>query len=157
MNSLRTRHIAALIGRILLSCVFLVSAYAKITEWSASEHMMAAKGIPAVPLALGLAVLIELLGGLSILTGLYSRFSALIVFLYLIPVTLTFHDFWAMPPAMRSIQLVNFLKNLAIMGGLLQLYSFGPGRYAFGRDRLEYSEADKARARTETPAPTGVR
>jgi putative oxidoreductase len=158
MNSLRTRDIMALLGRILLCCIFLVSAYAKITEWSASEQMMAAKELPAVPLLLGTAIAIELLGGLSILTGLFARQAALIIFLYLIPVTLIFHNFWDQGPASQPMQLVNFLKNLAIMGGLLELFSFGPGRHSFGSDRYEYpAERERTRVPAETQSATGVR
>jgi putative oxidoreductase len=158
MNSLRTRYIVALLGRILICTVFLVSAYAKITEWTASEHMMAAKGLPMVPFLLGAAIVIELLGGLAILTGYRARLAALVVFLYLIPVTLVFHNFWAQGPAVQPLQLVNFLKNLAIMGGLLEIYAFGPGPFSLGPDRYAYpDEREFARTRSETPTPTAIR
>lgn len=157
MHSLRIRHSLALIGRILLCCVFLVSAYAKITEWSASVQMMAAKGIPAASVFLATAIVIECLGGLAILTGFKAKQAALIVFLYLIPVTFLFHNFWEQGPAAQPMQLVNFLKNLAIMGGLLQLAAFGPGKFAIGKDRNEYREdTDSNRQRAETPIKTGV-
>ncbi len=131
---------AALAGRILLSIIFIVSACAKIMEWNGTVHMMAAKGLPFPAVLLGISTAIELIGGLAMLLGLYSRLSATIVFLYLIPVTLIMHNFWSVPASQMNIQLVNFLKNLAIMGGLLFLSGFGPGRFALGREKYLYDE-----------------
>ena len=131
----RNTHTIALIGRILLSCIFLVSAYAKLADWSSSVQMMEAKGIPAASFLLLLAVIIEGLGGLAILTGLFARAGATALFFYLIPVTVIFHSFWDLADAQRNIQLVSFLKNLSIMGGLALLSAFGPGRLSIGRER----------------------
>jgi putative oxidoreductase len=131
----RNTHTFALLGRILLSCIFLVSAYAKVADWSSSVQMMEAKGIPGASILLLLAVLIEAIGGLMILTGFFARIGATALFLYLIPVTIIFHSFWDVGDVQRNIQLVSFLKNLAIMGGLAMLSAFGPGRISFGRDR----------------------
>ena len=66
-------------------------------------------------------------GGLALLLGFHTRAAALLLFLYLIPTTLVFHNFWAYPPEQQQLQMIMFLKNLAIMGGLGMLVSFGPG------------------------------
>lgn len=147
----RSSHAITLIGRILISCIFLVSAYAKVAEWNSSVQLMAAKGLPAPAALLAVALLIEALGGLSILTGLFARAAAWMLFLYLIPVTLIFHSFWDVGAAQQSIQLVNFLKNLAIMGGLALLAANGPGRISVGGERYFYDETapiDATRATT---------
>jgi len=137
-----------------MSCIFLVSAYAKLAEWNGSVQMMQAKGLPAPAALLAVAVLIEGLGGLAILTGLFARAAAWTLFLYLIPVTLVFHSFWNVGMAQQNMQLVNFLKNLAIMGGLALLATYGPGRLSIGRERYFYDNAadlDASRNRAEAP------
>jgi putative oxidoreductase len=152
MTIYRSSHTVALTGRILLSCIFLVSAYAKLTEWNSTVGMMEAKGLPAAPALLVVALLIEGLGGLSILTGLFARAGAWVLFLYLIPVTIVFHSFWDVGAAQQNIQLVSFLKNLSIMGGLLLLAANGPGRFSIGSERRFYDGValDASRERTET-------
>lgn len=149
----RSSHTVALIGRILLSCIFLVSAYAKLAEWNGSVQMMQAKGLPFATTLLVLAVAIEGLGGLAILTGFYARAGAWALFLYLIPVTIVFHSFWDVGPAQQNMQLVSFLKNLSIMGGLALLATYGPGRLSLGRERYLYGDdaTDAAPTRAETP------
>jgi putative oxidoreductase len=142
-------------ARVLLSCIFLVSAYAKITEWSGSVHMMESKGLPAAAVLLFLAIAVEALGGLSVLTGFCARAGAWALFAYLIPVTLIFHSFWDVGPAQMNVQLVSFLKNLALMGGLALLGTYGPGRMSIGPERHFYgeeSEADTANRRVEAQA-----
>ena len=67
----------SLVGRILLSSIFLLSALGKITGWSATAGYMASKGMPLVPFFLAAATLVELAGGLSLLTGFQARRGAL--------------------------------------------------------------------------------
>ncbi len=117
----------ALFGRILMSVIFLISGWAKLTHWTGTESFMTAYGMPAVPLLLAGAVLVEILGGLALLLGWQTRAAALILFLYLIPTTLIFHHFWSVPSAEQQTQLTNFLKNLAILGGLLTVTAWGAG------------------------------
>jgi putative oxidoreductase len=122
----------SLAGRILLSAIFIISGVGKIADWSGTEAAMSAQGMSAVPFFLTLAVFIEVAGGLALLLGWHTRISALVLFLYLIPVTLTFHNFWAYSGLTRHMQTINFLKNLAIMGGLLEFCAIGA--YAMSMD-----------------------
>ena len=125
-------RVAPLAGRVLLSLIFLFSGAGKVMNWSDTAGFMAAKGMPAVPLFLFLAIVFELGGGLSVLTGYQARIGAFALFLYLIPTTLIFHNFWAVAGAQHQMQLVNFMKNLAIMGGLLTLAAHRPGPLSLG-------------------------
>jgi putative oxidoreductase len=127
--------IVALFGRILLSLVFIMGGVGKITGFSYEEGMVAAKHFPLPAVALAIALLIELVGGLAILTGLFARITAWIVFLYMIPTTLMFHNFWAMQGADRIDTMIHFQKNIAIMGGLLLLATFGAGAYSIDSAR----------------------
>jgi putative oxidoreductase len=124
---------APLLGRILLAHIFLVSGAAKVFDWSGTEAQMAAKGIPLVPLLHVGALLCELGGGLALLAGYRARWAALALFLFLIPTTVLFHNFWAATPAEQIHQLDNFMKNLAIMGGLALVMAFGPGPISVDR------------------------
>ena len=87
--------IVPLFARILLSVVFILGGIGKIFAFSLEEGFVAAKHLPLPAVALGVALIIELVGGLAILAGLYTKFTAWIVFLYMIPTTFLFHNFWA--------------------------------------------------------------
>lgn len=113
------------VGRILLAIIFIISGFNKISGWDGTLGYMASKGLPMTEVLLGLTILIELGGGLMIALGLYARFAAFVIFLFLIPVTLIFHPFWADPEEMNT-----FLKNVAIMGGMLYIVTFGSGAYS---------------------------
>jgi putative oxidoreductase len=74
------------------------------------------------------AMLTELVGGLSLLLGYKARLGALLLFLFLIPVTLTFHSFWTYTdPKEQQDNMLFFMHNLTLMGGLLLVMTFGPG------------------------------
>jgi putative oxidoreductase len=119
--------IVPLIGRILISAVFILASIGKIAAFSMEEGFVASKHLPLPAVALGIAMIIELVGGLAILVGLYTRFTAWIVFVYMIPTTFLFHNFWTMQGAAYQDNMLHFEKNLAIMGGLLILAAFGAG------------------------------
>jgi len=119
--------IAPLFGRILMSLVFVFSGISKVLAFHAMTDMAQAKGMPFPALAIGGAAAIEILGGLAVLSGFHARIAAWILFAFLIPTTLIFHNFWAQQGAARVDNQAHFLKNLAIMGGLLLLATFGAG------------------------------
>src|SRR5437868_8446610 len=83
-----------LLGRILLSVIFLLSGVMKILHWDQTATSMAEHGMPAVPVFLALAILVEIGGGLLILLGFHTSWGALALAAFLVPVTLTFHHFW---------------------------------------------------------------
>lgn len=123
-----------LLGRILLSQIFILSGWHKITGFDQTAAYMASKGMVLVPVFLVLAILIELGGGLMLLLGWHARWAALAFFLFLIPVTLIFHAFWAADPAQLQSQTINFMKNLSIMGGMLYVFAYGSGPLSLRRD-----------------------
>lgn len=125
-----------LIGRIMLAGIFLISGIAKLVHPAGAVGYMQSQGIPYANLLVYVAGLVEVVGGLCVLTGLMTRVASLMLFLFLIPTTLIFHDFWTMSGTERVSQMANFMKNLAVMGGLLVLMAHGAGRYAL--DRLHH-------------------
>lgn len=118
--------LTALVGRILLSLIFLWSGISKITGFHGVAAMMAER-MPYATALLMVAIVIEIGGALMIILGWRARLAGWVLFLYLIPVTLVFHAFWHAPPAMAYDQMIHFWKNIAIMGGLLMVAGQGPG------------------------------
>ncbi len=119
-----------LLSRICLSAVFIASGINKIFNYDETIQYMASKGLTYLPFMYTGAVIVELIAGLCLLAGIKTRLSALILLLFLIPTTYLFHDFWNVSPEAYRLQLIMFMKNLAIAGGLLALMSTGGGRLA---------------------------
>ena len=118
-----------LIGRLLITLVFLASAATKIMYWNGSADLVATK-LPMPSLMLGASAAVEILGSLCLLLGFQARIAAFIVFLYLLPTTFIFHDFWNMQDGLRADNKMHFLKNLAVMGGLLMVSAYGAGKWS---------------------------
>ncbi len=118
------------VGRCLLSLIFVAIAVGKVTGWSGFSEYMGSKHLVAVPVLLTLSMAVEFAGGLSVLIGWRARYGALLLLVYLIPVTAIFHNFWALQGMQAQIEVVNFLKNVSIMGGLALIVAFGPGPYS---------------------------
>jgi putative oxidoreductase len=121
---------AALVGRILLAAIFIVSGFGKIVGWAGTAGYMASKGLPLVPLLLAATIAVELGGGILLAIGFKARWAALALFLFMIPTTLIFHGFWGVDAATAQAQQIHFMKNVAIMGGMLMVWAFGPGAYS---------------------------
>jgi len=120
---------AALVGRILLALIFILSGYGKITAFAVTSAYMTSKGVPFAEVLAALSIAVELGGGLAIVFGWKAREAAILIFLWMIPVTLMFHNPLGLDPAMAKQQMIHLEKNLSIMGGLLVLFAFGPGRF----------------------------
>lgn len=118
---------APLLGRIGLSAIFLLSGINKISNWEQTAQLMQAAGVPLVPLFLVGAIVLELAGGLSVLMGFHARLGAALLIFFLIPATLIFHNFWVLQGQEQQMQMIMFLKNLAILGGLLLIVGLGAG------------------------------
>lgn len=115
------------IARVCIASVFIWAAAGKIFAYDMNVQYMASKGFTMIPFFLISAAVIELLGGLSLILGYKSRLGALILLLFLIPTTIIFHDFWTLEGAAQFPEQVNFMKNLAIFGGLLYVMVYGTG------------------------------
>lgn len=117
-------------GRILVALIFLWSGIGKIGGFAGTAGYMASKGLPMVEVLLALTIVIEVGGSLMLIVGWKARWAAAVMFLWMIPVTLVFHNFWAVPPAEVMNQQINFMKNLSIMGAMLYILAFGAGPYS---------------------------
>jgi putative oxidoreductase len=119
-----------LLGRVLLMILFVLYGWSKLTGFSATVGYMAAEGAPFPPLSAAVALLMELVVGLAIIAGFYTRPLAFLLALYTLATALIGHHFWTMADAARAGAAINFYKNISIMGGLFLLCVTGPGRYS---------------------------
>ena len=127
------RPTTALIGRILIGAIFIVSGIAKLTDTAGTAGYMDMVGIPYAHQLAIVAGIAELLGGVALVFGFLTRLAALGLILFMIPTTLLFHAFWNMEGAEAKTQMVNFMKNLAIIGGLMTVFAFGPSRFSIDK------------------------
>jgi len=133
--------LVSFIGRLLIVYIFATSGLAKIFDWSGNVQYMSTRHLPLIPVLLAIAMLIEVLGSICLVTGLYARAAAFIMFLYLTTVTVLFHNYWAFSGMLAGTQETHFRKNLAIMGGLLMIAAQGPGKWALGRKSAKLDES----------------
>jgi putative oxidoreductase len=120
----------ALVGRILMAAIFLVSGFTKLTDPAGAIGYMTSSGIANADTLVYIAGAAEVAGGLSIALGLVTRIGALGLILLLAIISVTMHRFWGVPPEVAKMQMVQFTKNLAIMGGLFMVVAMGPGRFS---------------------------
>ena len=126
--------ILALLGRVLLASIFVYSGCGKITDFQGTAGYIASAGMPMPQvLAVG-AIVVEFIGGLALLIGFRARWAALAFVVFLIVITPIFHNFWSVPADEVMSQQINFIKNVAIIGGMLMVMAFGPGRYSVDKD-----------------------
>ncbi|MGK0181048.1 MAG: putative membrane protein YphA (DoxX/SURF4 family) [Halioglobus sp.] len=107
--------------------MFVFSGIKKILFLGDTIQYMAANNVPKPEFFIFLAIVIEIIGGLFILLGYRSSLGAGLLMVFLIPVTLYFHNFWSYDGAAGTIRMQLFMKNLAIFGGLLYVFTHGPG------------------------------
>jgi putative oxidoreductase len=119
-----------LLGRILLAVIFLLSGFGKLTAISGTAAYFGALGLPVPTVTAVLVGLIELLGGIAILVGFQTRIVAWVLAIFTIATGLVAHTGWA-----DQMQMIQFLKNLAITGGFLLLASSGAGAYSIDAKR----------------------
>ncbi len=135
------RKVLLFIARALISIIFLVAAAGKLMNWQenvdslvmvfAKWHMHLEGGITSsdlngflvssAPILLGIALFLEVVGGLLLFLGLKVRLGALLLLLFLIPTTLIYHAFWFEIGPDLHREFATFLKNLALIGGLLYI------------------------------------
>lgn len=127
---------SSLIGRILLGFLFLMSGVNKIANPQGTQQYMVSMGMTWMTALFYVgAIAVEIGGALSLLLGYRARAGAWLLFLFMIPTTLIFHTHFA-----DQNQMIHFLKNVSIMGGLLYVAAFGAGRLSMDTG-LERSDA----------------
>ena len=121
-TSLTSANVAAVLGRVLISAIFVLSGLSKLTAAAGTIGYIEAAGLPLAPVALAVAIAIEVLGGLALIIGFKTRWVAAALALFSVVTALAFHSNLA-----DQNQFIHFFKNIAMAGGLLQIVAFGGG------------------------------
>ena len=116
-------HIVEILGRLLLSAIFLINGIGKIFNYEGTIQYMENFDVPGyfiIP-----AITVEILFPILLILGYYTKFSALVLSLFTLALAVIFHTDFS-----NQMQLMSFLKNIAIAGGFLIIFVYGPGKYS---------------------------
>ena len=116
-------HIVEILGRLLLSAIFLINGIGKIFNYEGTIQYMENFDVPGyliIP-----AITVEILFPILLIIGYYTKFSALVLSLFTLALAVIFHTEFS-----NQMQLMSFLKNIAIAGGFLIIFVYGPGKYS---------------------------
>jgi len=125
----------AFAGRLLIGVPFAMSGLSKLAAYGATTAMIGAVGLPVPPLAYAVAVAVELSGGLLLIAGFQTRIVAIALALFSLATALSFHSNFA-----DQNQMIHFLKNVMMAGGLLQIVAFGAGALSMDNLRAKGGE-----------------
>ena len=113
------------VGRLLIGLPFAMSGLGKLAAYGKTTAMIAAVGLPVPPLAYAVAVTVELGGGLLLVAGYQVRLAAVALAVFSVAAAASFHNNFA-----DQNQMIHFLKDVMIAGGLLQIAAFGAGAFS---------------------------
>jgi putative oxidoreductase len=118
------------LGRVLIAAIFIVSGLSKLAAPGMTQGYIASAGLPLPLLAYLLTVLVEVGGGALLVVGYRTRAVALVLAVFTVAAAVFFHRDFA-----DQNQMIHFMKNLAMAGGLLQVVAFGAGRFSLDNRR----------------------
>ena len=120
----------SLIGRLLLALLFLPAGINKVTGFAGTVGYIASAGLPLPTLGAIIALVVEIAGGLALIAGFGTRFAALVLAVFTLVASFFFHAYWAVPAAQQFVTQLLFMKNMAVVGGLLTLAAWGAGAWS---------------------------
>jgi putative oxidoreductase len=112
-------------GRLLIAAIFIISGLGKIAAPAMTQGYIGSVGLPAPLFAYLLAIVVEVGGGILLVVGFQTRIVALVMAIFTVATALCFHRDFA-----DQNQMIHFLKNIAMAGGLLQVFAFGAGAFS---------------------------
>lgn len=123
------QSVLSLVGRLSIATIFLMSAVGnKIPNFNGVAAYMASESVPMPQLMLVGGIVFLILGSLSVIAGFKTQIGATLLLIFLILATYFFHDFWTFEGEARQNQMIQFMKNLSLMGTMLFLIANGPGK-----------------------------
>lgn len=125
MNTLH--RFGPLLGRILIALIFVASGAGKIAGFDGTVAYIASKGLPLPQLAAIAAIIVELGGGIAVIVGWKARWAAAAMLVFTASAAVIFHNFWGVPADQAQNQMIHFMKNISMMGGLLFVIIHGSG------------------------------
>jgi len=121
-------------GRLMIATIFVMSAVGnKIPNFNGVASYMASKGVPQPQVMLAGAIAFLIIGGVSVVVGYKARFGAGLLFVFLALATYYFHDFWNLQGQDQQMQMIQFMKNLSMMGTMVFLMANGAGSFSLDR------------------------
>jgi len=130
-RSTASQHLLLLLGRLALGTIFVQSGFGKLINPGGFTASLEAMGLPMASILAVAGAGVEFFGGLAIVLGLFTPMAALLVGGFVLIATFLAHRYWDMPPNQQGMQQIQFMKNMAIFGGLLTLAAAGAGRLSF--------------------------
>ena len=128
------KDIFDLLARLCLATIFLFEAYDSIQYYDHTQQTMTDYGITwRQDVLLVTCIVLLIVGGCSLLIGYHAKLGAILLLLYWVPVTLIVYSFWNDPLEVRRLHSILFMKNIAIIGGLLMVLVNGTGKYSIRR------------------------
>ncbi|MGF6916361.1 DoxX family protein [Paraburkholderia sp. 40] len=127
------KDVVVLVARILLMVLFVMFGWSKLTGFAGTVAYMTSTGAPVPALSAVIAVMMELVVGVALLVGFFTRPLALLLAVYTLGTAIIGHHYWNMTGAMQYDNMIHFYKNIGIIGGLLLLCVTGAGKYSFDR------------------------
>jgi putative oxidoreductase len=124
-------HSLATAGRLLLAFMFILSGLGKLAAPEATQAYIASVGLPLPVISYLLAIVVEVAGGVLLIVGYQVRIVSLVLAAFTFATALLFHNNFA-----DQNQMIHFLKNISIVGGLLQVAAFGAGSLSLDGRRL---------------------
>jgi putative oxidoreductase len=126
------RGFIAVLGRVLLCTIFVMSAVGNdIPNFRGTAAMMAKEGVPVPEVMLAGAIVFLIVGSVSVVLGYKARIGASLLLAFLVLATYYFHDFWKLSdPQAKQEQMIQFLKNLGLMGAMLLIIANGTGPWS---------------------------
>ena len=129
MNPLETTSL--LIGRLLLGLYFILPGISKITGYAGTVEYMTAHNVPMISLSLPLTIVLQIGLGIALIIGFKGKIAAFVLAGLTLIINIYMHNFWGYEEGMeRAHEMQNFIKNLAIMAGLLIVSAMGTGRFS---------------------------
>lgn len=117
-----------LIARTFLAVIFINSGIGKLSDFAGTQQQIASAGLPLAALVTVFTIAFQLLGSAALIVGYKAKIGSILLLLFLVPATLVFHN-----PIVDPTQMTQFLKNLAIIGGLLMVTAYGSGPVSLER------------------------
>ena len=123
-----SRDVVALVARLLIAALFIPAGFGKLMNFAGTVGYITSAGLPLPQVAAAIAIVVELGLGVLFVVGFKTRWVVLALAVFTVAASFGFHHYWSMPADKVMVNQLMFFKNLAIAGGLLAFWSFGPGR-----------------------------
>lgn len=128
-------RIGPLIGRLMIAQIFLISGISKITGFEGTAGYIASKGLPLPQLFAVGSIIVELGGSVLLIVGWKTRWAAAALFVFTLLAASFFHNYWTMPAEQAQNQMIHFMKNIAMAGGILYVIVYGSGPLSLDETR----------------------